>query len=151
MRRFPVNYDTCLNFITLLIKAILFILFILSGRGISPQTSKYYYIQSNIGRRLNNVCVLYVYMCLKGQSHVSKIQKKKEKHVWSAKVLEKLLDKGRGKWYDSTGKNPLYKDRAIQYEGSAEAVEWSDLPDDAELQDQSSKAGMLFSLFFFFF
>ena len=47
---------------------------------------------------------------------MKKIQKKKEKNFFSAKILEKLLDKGKGRWYDSTGKDPLYKDRTILYE-----------------------------------
>ena len=55
-------------------------------------------------------------MCLKGRSYIKKIQKKKEKNVFSAKILEKLLDKGKGNWYDSNGKDPLYKDRTILYE-----------------------------------
>nr|CAN79882.1 hypothetical protein VITISV_002537 [Vitis vinifera] len=52
-----------------------------------------------------------------GRSYINKIQKKKEKHVWSAKILEKLLDKGKGHRYDSTGKYPVYTDRTILYEG----------------------------------
>ncbi|RVW54749.1 hypothetical protein CK203_071945 [Vitis vinifera] len=79
LRNFPMNYDTCFNFIRLLIQAIL--------------------IPLGIGR-----------------SYMKKIQKKKEKNFFSAKILEKLLDKGKGRWYDSTGKDPLYKDRTILYE-----------------------------------
>ncbi|KAL6338307.1 hypothetical protein AAG906_018582 [Vitis piasezkii] len=79
LRNFPMNYDTCFNFIRLLIQAIL--------------------IPLGIGR-----------------SYIKKIQKKKEKNFFSAKILEKLLDKGKGRWYDSTGKDPLYKDRTILYE-----------------------------------
>ncbi|RVX21001.1 hypothetical protein CK203_002547 [Vitis vinifera] len=52
-----------------------------------------------------------------GRSYINKIQKKKAKHVWSAKILEKLLDKSKGHWYDSTGKDPVYTDRTILYEG----------------------------------
>ncbi|KAL6338280.1 hypothetical protein AAG906_018551 [Vitis piasezkii] len=109
LRNFPVNYDTCFNFIRLLIQAILLVL------GI-------------------------------GRSYINKIQKKKEKHVWSAKILEKLLDKGKGHWYDSTGKDPVYTDRTILYEGekSMEAP-WSDLPSKTPEKvpeyEESSKEG----------
>ncbi|XP_034690194.1 uncharacterized protein LOC117917862 isoform X1 [Vitis riparia] len=109
LRNFPVNYDTCFNFIRLLIQAILLVLGI--GRG-----------------------------------YINKIQKKKEKHVWSAKILEKLLDKGKGHWYDSTGKDPVYTDRTILYEGenSMEAP-WSVLPgetpENVPEYEESSKEG----------
>ncbi|KAJ9696089.1 hypothetical protein PVL29_008372 [Vitis rotundifolia] len=59
LRNFPVNYDTCFNFIRLLIQAILLSL----GIGRTPcyhPKLLYYYIQFNIGGRLNNICVLYV-------------------------------------------------------------------------------------------
>ncbi|KAJ9696093.1 hypothetical protein PVL29_008374 [Vitis rotundifolia] len=59
LRNFPVNYDTCFNIIRLLIQAILLSL----GIGRTPcylPKLLYYYIQFNIGGRLNNICVLYV-------------------------------------------------------------------------------------------
>lgn len=69
-------------------------------------------------------------MFLKGSSYVNKIQKKKEKHIWSAKIMEKILDKGNDRWYDSTGKNPLYKDRIISYKGEPQPSELPDLSHD---------------------
>ena len=43
---------------------------------------------------------------------MDKIQELKEKHIFSEKILEKILDKGKGDWYDSsTGRNPLNKIR----------------------------------------
>ena len=85
-------------------------------------------------------------MYLEGRSYINKIQKKKEKHVWSAKILEKLLDKGKGHRYDSTGKYPVYTDRTILYEGekSMEAP-WSVLPGETPEMvpeyEESSKEG----------
>ena len=55
-------------------------------------------------------------MCLKGSRYVKKIQQKKEKHIWSGKILEKLLDKGNNSWYDCTPENPICKDPKIFYE-----------------------------------
>ena len=61
LRNFPVNYDTCFNFIMLLNKAILCILFLGLGRTLCYHPELlYYYIQFDVGRRLNNICVLYV-------------------------------------------------------------------------------------------
>ena len=77
---------------------------------------------------------------------MKKIQKKKEKNFFSAKILEKLLDKSKGHWYDSTGKDPVYTDRTILYEGekSMEAP-WSVLPGETPEMvpeyEESSKEG----------
>ena len=43
---------------------------------------------------------------------MDELRELKEKHIFSKKILEKILDKGKGDWYDSsTGRNPLYEIR----------------------------------------
>ena len=54
-------------------------------------------------------------MCMKGRSYLDKIRKKKENHVFSVKILKRILEKVGGRLYDSTGTNPLYQDRTISY------------------------------------
>ena len=54
-------------------------------------------------------------MCMKGRSDLDKIRKTKENHVLSVKILKIILEKDGGRLYDSTGTNPLYKDRTISY------------------------------------
>ena len=56
-------------------------------------------------------------MCMKERSYLDKIRKKKENHVLSVKILKRILEKDGGRLYDSTGANPLYKDRTISYKG----------------------------------
>ena len=39
---------------------------------------------------------------------MDKIRELKEKHIFFEKILEKIFDKGKGYWYDSsTRRNPL--------------------------------------------
>lgn len=78
---------------------------------------------------------------MKGRSYLDKIGAKKENHVFSVKILEKILDNGKDKdgWYDSTGTNPLYKDRTISYK-VAEGVS-GDKPENLEFGKPSEGLG----------
>lgn len=82
---------------------------------------------------------------MKGRIYLDKIGAKKENHLFSVKILEKILDKGQNSWYDSTGRNPLYEDRTISY--SYEGVS-TDKPERDPALDKSSEESGAFSLYY---
>ena len=78
---------------------------------------------------------------------MDKIQEKKEKHVFSEKILEKIFDKGKGDWYDSsTGQNPLFKNTTNSYkvedQGSDLSRERLEMNPECEDKGQSGALGM---------
>ena len=48
--------------------------------------------------------------------YINKIERKKEKHIWYAKVMYKLLKKDKKYRYDGTGKNPQYTERTMPHD-----------------------------------
>ena len=60
LRNFPMNYDTCFNFIRLLIQAILIPLGIGRTPCYHPKLELHIYSIQYIGGRLNNICVLFL-------------------------------------------------------------------------------------------
>ena len=55
-------------------------------------------------------------MWLKGPSYINKIERKKEKHIWSTKVMHKLLKQDKKYRYDGTGKNPQHTERTMPHD-----------------------------------